>query len=297
MRAWLREPLLHFLAIGAAIFLLYRLVGGEQQGPREIVVSEARIEALAESFSRVWMRPPSADEIRGLVEDYIREEVYYREALALGLDRDDTVIRRRMRQKMEFVSGDIAATSEPADAELQIFLDSHAGAFQLPASFDFQQVFFSSDRRGEQALAEARRVAQELAGAGNGVAAPEGDPSLLPAQMSGVTPREVANVFGEAFSAEIENAPVGSWIGPVESPFGAHVVLVSAREEGRLPPLAEIRPAVLREWQAVRQKEVDEAFYRGLLDKYDVHVEGELGELLRRQADRGTSPSASDGRS
>ena len=109
LRTWFREPLLHFLVAGAAIFLLYRLVGGGEEGPREIVVSEAQIESLAEGFARTWMRPPTAAEIRGLVDDYIREEVYYREAMTLGLDRDDTVIRRRLRQKMEFVSDDVAS--------------------------------------------------------------------------------------------------------------------------------------------------------------------------------------------
>ena len=132
------------------------------------------------------MRPPTADEIRGLVDDYIREEVYYREALALGLDRDDTVIRRRLRQKMEFVSGDLAAASEPTDAELQTFLESHPGAFQLPAIIDFQQVFFSSDRRGEQALAQARRERRSWRAPATALPHPTGDPSLLPAEMSRV---------------------------------------------------------------------------------------------------------------
>ena len=133
LRTWLREPLLHFLAAGAAIFLLYRLVGGGEEGPREIVVSEAQIESLAEGFARTWMRPPTAAEIRGLVDDYVREEVYYREAMTLGLDRDDTVIRRRLRQKMEFVSDDVASVREPTDAELQAYLDKNPGGVCRPA--------------------------------------------------------------------------------------------------------------------------------------------------------------------
>ena len=111
---WLREPLLHFLVIGTGIFLLYSLVrGGNETAPREIVISESRIEALAENFGRTWTRPPTPQELRGLVDDYVKEEVFYREAIAMGLDRDDTVIRRRLRQKMEFVSED-AAASAPA---------------------------------------------------------------------------------------------------------------------------------------------------------------------------------------
>src|SRR5688572_2002204 len=162
MRAWLREPLLRFLAAGAAIFLLYRVVAGGEEGPREIVVSEARIEALAENFARTWMRPPTAAEIRGLVEDYVREEVYYREAMTLGLDRDDTVVRRRLRQKMEFVSDDVASLREPTDPELQAYLAKNPAAFVDPPALSFQQRLFSSDRRGEAALADARRALGQL---------------------------------------------------------------------------------------------------------------------------------------
>ena len=295
MRAWLREPLLHFLAAGAAIFLLYQVVGGRELGPREIVVSEARIEALAENFARTWMRPPTAEEIKGLVDDYVREEVYYREAVALGLDRDDTVIRRRLRQKMEFVSEDVASEREPTDSELQGYLEKNSAAFVDPPTLSFEQRLFSSDRRGEAALEDARRALGKL-NAGDGVpAAKLGDPSLLPAEMAQATPREVANVFGEAFAAEVEDAPADRWIGPVQSPFGVHVVRLTSRKPGRLPTLAEIRPAVLREWQATRQDDANEAFYRGLLEKYDVHIEGEMGDLLQRQAARDEAAPAGEG--
>jgi len=298
MKAWLREPLLHFLVIGGVLFALYRFVAGEEEGPREIFVSEAQVEALAANFARTWMRPPTAAEIHGLVDDYVREEIYYREAIAIGLDRDDTVIRRRLRQKMEFVSDDVAAAREPTNAELESYLRSNAGKFVDPPSLSFRQVFFSTDRRGGAAAEEARRALAALtAGSGLDNAAPAGDPSLLPPEMTGVTPRDVANVFGEAFAADIEDTPVERWIGPVESPFGSHLVRLSARVAGRLPPLAEIRTVVLREWQATRQDDVNEAFYQGLRRKYEVRIEGEFGELLRRQAGRAEPATAGDGRS
>jgi len=151
LRTWFREPLLHFLAAGAAIFLLYRLVGGGEEGPREIVVSEAQIESLADGFARTWMRPPTAAEIRGLVDDYIREEVYYREAMTLGLDRDDTVIRRRLRQKMEFVSDDVpdtavalaGGTSQDANTR-RVPVFRQIGGKRQAAAFDLTSI-----RRGE----------------------------------------------------------------------------------------------------------------------------------------------------
>jgi hypothetical protein len=152
-------------------------------------------------------------------------------------------------------------------------------------------VLFSTDRRGESALADARRALDALNTGGEGGAVP-GDPSLLPAEMTKVTPRDVGNVFGEAFAAEVEDAPVERWIGPIESPFGAHIVRLSARVAGRLPPLADIRNVVLREWQATQQDEANEAFYEGLRRKYDVRIEGEIGDLLRRQAERGPAGAA-----
>jgi PPIC-type PPIASE domain len=295
LRTWLREPLLHFLVVGAAIFALYRIVGGDEGAPREIVVSEAQVEALAQNFSRTWMRPPTAAEVRGMVDDYVKEEIYYREAIALGLDRDDTVIRRRLRQKMEFVSDDVAAAREPTEADLAEFLQSNAESFADPPSLSFRQVFFSSDRRGASATSDARQALERLAAVpADAAAVPAGDPTLLPPEMSAATSRDVANVFGEALAAELETAPVERWVGPFESPFGVHLVWISARAPGRMPPLAEIRPAVVREWQAVQQRNVNDALYEELRRKYQVRIEGEIGELLRREA-RGPEPSAAAG--
>ena len=182
---WLREPLLHFLIIGIGLFLLYQFIrGGNESAPREIVISESRIEALAENFGRTWMRPPTPQELRGLVDDYVKEEVFYREAIAMGLDRDDTVIRRRLRQKMEFVSEDAATTAEPTDAQLQQFLAAHAEKFVEPARVSFQQVFVNPERRGDAARRDAERILAELqAGRGPANPAEAGDPTLLPAEL------------------------------------------------------------------------------------------------------------------
>jgi hypothetical protein len=171
------------------------------------------------------------------------------------------------------------------------------GKFVDPPSLTFQQIFFSTDRRGESATKDASRaLAVLIAGVGTDNV-PAGDPSLLPAEMKAATPRDIANVFGEAFAADIEDAPVERWIGPVESPFGAHLVRLSARVAGRLPPLVEIRTAVVREWEAAQQEAANEAFYQGLRSKYQVRIEGEIGELLRRQAARPEPAKAGDGRS
>ena len=281
---WLHEPLLHFLLIGAGIFILYHVVrGGDEAAPREIVISAPRIDALAENFARTWMRPPSPQELRGLVDDYVKEEVFYREAIAMGLDRDDTVIRRRLRQKMEFVSEDAAATAEPTDAQLQEFLAAHPGKFVEPARVTFQQVFVSAERRGESARRDAEQLLETLqAGRVPADAAAAGDQTLLPASLENAPPQEVAGSFGDEFAAQVDTVAVGQWAGPLQSSFGWHLVHVVSRTVSALPQFVDIRPVVLREWQAQQRLATGDAFYASLRAKYEVRYEGEVGQLLHQ---------------
>ena len=282
-QAWWQEPLLHFLLIGAALFIVYQLMsGGESTAPREIVITESRVEALAEYFARTWMRPPTPQELRGLVQDYIAEEVYYREAIAMGLDRDDTVIRRRLRQKMEFISEDVATSAEPDDAQLQAYLEKHAEKFVEPSLLSFQQVFVSTERRGDAARRDAERILADL-NAGRASTDPQqlGDPTLLPPAMGTASPQDIVNTFGTEFAEQVNEAPVGQWSGPLVSGFGLHLVKVDERQADRQPTLAEIRPIVLREWQAEQRQEANATFLTTLRAKYDVRVEGAYGELLQ----------------
>jgi hypothetical protein len=280
----LREPLLHFLIIGTGLFLLYQFVrGGNDSAPREIVISESRIDALAENFGRTWMRPPTPQELRGLVDDYVKEEVFYREAIAMGLDRDDTVIRRRLRQKMEFVSEDAAATAEPTDAQLQQLLTTHPEKFIEPTRVTFQQVFVNAGKRGDAARRDAERILAELQ-AGRGPASPAeaGDPTLLPAGLEDASPQDISGSFGDEFGKLLEAAPIDQWSGPIASTFGLHLVRVTARSAGTLPKLADIRPIVVREWQAQQRTQAGDTFYSSLRSKYEVRYEGEFGQLLQQ---------------
>jgi parvulin-like peptidyl-prolyl isomerase len=287
----LREPLLHFLLIGAALFLLYGALNrGGSEAPREIVISEARIEALAENFATVWMRPPTAVELKGLIDDYVAEEVYYREAVAMGLDQDDTVIRRRLRQKMEFISENIANSVEPTDAQLQEFLAQNAGKFARPAELSFRQVYLSAERRGDTARDDAEKLLAELqAGRGPADPAEAGDATLLLAAMEAASPQAIANAFGEEFARQVDEAPVGQWSGPIESAFGVHLVRVDERVITEAPTLGEIRPIVLREWQAEHRGRQNESFLAALREKYEVRVEGPAAELFSADVSGGAA--------
>ncbi len=268
-----REPLLHFSLIGVGLFLLHSAVtGGEPAPPREIVVSASRVAALQESFARTWQRPPSPEELRGLVDDFVREEVYYREAVAMGLDRDDAVVRRRLRQKMEFLGESVGDTREPSAAELERFLAQNRARFAAPPRVSFEHVFLNPERRGASARDEALRVLAALR-AGRLRSNDAGDPTLLPASLADASDRDVAAQFGEAFGAALESAPVGEWTGPIESGYGLHVVRVNERVAAALPEPSAVRPALVREWHAQRARERAEAHYRSLREHYSVRVE------------------------
>jgi hypothetical protein len=275
MRRFLREPLVHFLALGAVVFLLFHLtVDRDKPQDGKIVVTPGKVEQLVTGFSRTWYRPPTQQELDGLVEDYIREEVLYREALAMGLDKDDTIVRRRMRQKLEFLTEDSTAAAPPTDQDLQSWLDKHPEKFRVEAKMAFSQVFFDAGRRGENASAAASKVLAQINSAGKSVAAVElGDTTMLPHQLPLASVDEIASVFGDEFAHRIAQLKTGRWAGPVQSGYGWHLVYVSERTEGRLRPLSEVREAVQREWVAAHRKEIVDSTYSKLREKYVVVVE------------------------
>ena len=270
MRRLFREPLLHFLLLGAAFFLVYRVTRrGAGEGSR-IVVTSGEIEHLAANFTQTWQRPPTPAEVAGLVRDRVREEVYCREAIALGLDKDDPVIRRRLFQKMEFVTTDAASRAEPTDAELEVFLRRHPEAFRLEPRFTFRQVYLDPRIHA----ADAPRVLARLSRIGDrDEAAALGDSTLLDAAYSGMPASEVAKTFGDAFAAKLAEATPGRWEGPIESGYGIHLVYVRERTASRLPALTEVRDAVRREWDTAQRAEADENHYRALLERYTVTIE------------------------
>ena len=277
MRRLLKEPLLHFLLLGAALFLAYGLLqrNGGRGEPGQIVVTRGQVEHLATGFARTWQRPPTPEELAGLVRDWVREEVYCREAMALGLDREDSVIRRRLRQKMEFVSDDIAALAEPTDADLEEYLRTHPDSFRVEPRFTFRQVYLDPQKHAENLAGDVAQLLAQLNQAGaEADLMTLGDSLLLEAQFAGLPASEVAKQFGEPFALELGRLEPGRWQGPVESGYGVHLVFVGERTEGHLPALAEVRDDVRREWDNARRTAANEAFYQELLARYRVTIEG-----------------------
>ena len=277
-RSLLREPLVHFLALGALLFLI-GWATGDDQGPMgsRIVVTPGEVDRLAASFAATWQRPPTERELQGLVEDHIREEVYLREALALGLDRDDIIIRRRLRQKVEFLTQDRADAVEPTPAEPTAFPGPHVDDYRIPDRHTFSQRLFRTDRDARRGRSAADAALAALGDPASPTPAPEGDRSMLPPGMEDASTGEVARVYGEQFLTGLEALPVGQWSGPVESGYGVHLVYVHERMAGRAPTLDEVYPMVVRDWTTAQRAEVNDAVYSGMLARYTVVMEGPDG--------------------
>ena len=271
-----REPLLHFLVIGALLFIVFELTREESLDPENrITVSENQIEQLAAQFRRTWLRPPTEEELSGLIESYVRDEIYYREALAMGLDRNDPQVRQRMRLKLEFLLEDLTAEQPPTDEVLEAYLQQNTEKFLIPPRLSLRQIFLSFER-GQALDADAKQLLAELqAGA---AAETLGDPTMLPNEQTAATERMIARTFGERFAQAVMELEPGSWQGPLFSGLGAHLVQVTERIAGRLPTLAEIRPEVEQEYLAERRKELKDLAYRKLREGYEVVIEEEKPE-------------------
>ena len=291
MKKFLREPLFHFLVLGTGLFLLSHWRGGAAGGSSSpIIVTRARIEQLAVAFARTWQRPPSPQEMKGLVDDYIREEIYFREAVSMGLDRDDTIIRRRMRQKFEFLTEDALDAASPKDEDLRAYLKAHPDSFRVEPRVAFRQVFLDPGRRGAAVESDARALLTRLSSGGAGVDfASLGDSRMLPSEIELSPQSDVAQVFGPVFAARVVSLAPGAWAGPIASGYGLHLVQVTERVESRLPELAEVRSAVDREWRAAQRRERSEALFRGLLARYKVVFEPPAADA-RPAAAGNTSP-------
>jgi hypothetical protein len=261
---FLREPLVHFLALGLLLFGLYALVAPRDRG-ETILVGKARVEGLASQFRATWRRPPTAAELKSLVEADVREEILYREGLAQGLDKDDAIIRRRVRQKYELIAEEADPGAAPTDADLQAWLTAHPGAFERPPVVSFDQILLKDDSPLGLAAAQKALVA---GAAPAGLAAA----TMLPEAVTAVPLDLVARDFGAGFAAGLETTPLGAWT-PLRSGYGLHMVRLSARTAATQPPLADIRAEVAREWESDRRKRAAAARYAELRKRYEVVVE------------------------
>jgi PPIC-type PPIASE domain len=269
MRRLIREPLLHFFVLGAALFVLYAWLNrGVLDTRSEIFVSRGQVSSLKQQFERIWQRPATSEELQHLVDNWVREEIFYREGMAMGLDRDDPVVRRRVGQKVEFII-EGATPATPTAAELQAWLDAHSADYVIEPRYSLRQVYFDPQRHGadlERDIASARR---DLAGG----APNAGDATLLPFEMQDAPQFEVERAFGTGFASALKDLPMDSWQGPVQSSFGLHLVQLSEKSAGHAPSLEQVRAEVERDLLKARTEQANAAIYDKLRANYRVRVE------------------------
>ena len=276
IRGWLREPLVQFFLIGAVLFSLYSLVA-----PPRPHAPGSRIELTKDDLAQMdiawrskWQRSPTPAEWRDLIDEKVREEVLYREALAMGLDQDDVIIRRRMGQKLEFLMEDVSTLRDPTKAELAAWYRQNASQFALPGRVTFCHVYFSPDTRGQQAAAQAARALatlKERSSCGSPDIAALGDRFPEQAYYADRSPEDVANVFGTQFSNALFRLQPGRWQGPIESGLGQHLVLVEALTPSRIPTFDEVdRAQVATAWLDSQRAESKRKAFDAMRAKYQV---------------------------
>lgn len=274
VRRWFREPLLHFVLIGCALFVANRALHPDSTRPTPVT----RIELTADSVHQLelswlaqWERRPTAAEMRGLVESKVREEILSREAAALGLDKDDTIIKRRLAQKMEFLAEDVSFIRDPTREELAAWYERNGDRFRLPDRISFHHLYFSFDRRGDRARDDAMFAAAALARhPADDAFAPSADTFIFQDHYADRSQEQVAALFGTKFAEAVLAMPAGSWRGPIESGFGWHVVWVESIEHGRVPVLEEIEPDVRTAWIDAQRAENRRRVFDEMRARYEV---------------------------
>ena len=295
LRRVFHEPLLHFLLIGALLFAGYAWLErgrGAAASPDEIRLSLDELAQLELLFESRWKRAPTAVEFNALVEDRIREEILYREALALGLDKDDTIVRRRMAQKMKFLAEDVAAAQEPTTDVLRTWFEAHGDLFALPPRISFRHLYFSPDQR-TQARSDARQALLQLAGEPRDSARAEGlaDPFMFQDFYGDRTIQEIAREFGPDFAQSVLKLTPGSWQGPLDSGYGWHLVFVDAITPGRIPAFEEVESDVKTAWLGEQKAVAWQRAYDDMRAKYTVLLPVPSDSVTASATDSGGPPA------
>lgn len=272
---WLRDPLVLFLVLGAALGGLHWALQDEAsplQRETEIVVTDADVLWLQQVFEKTWQRPPTKAELRKLVDRRVRDELLYREAKALGLDQGDNALRRRLAMKLEFLAQDAGAAAVPTEAELRAYLEANPASYTRAGRRTFVHVYLNADKRGKAVEADATALLERLRTEAGFDASEAGDRIMLEFEQVGVAPRDVAATFGVEFSDALFAQESSRWVGPLRSGYGVHLVFVRDAEADRVPQLEEVRDQVQRDLVAERRDRALEAYVEALRDRYDVSL-------------------------
>ena len=280
-KQFIRDPFAHFILIGAGLFVLYALVNDKELAPNRIIISEADIQRTANQWQQKWHRAPSESELLKVIERQIREEIYYREAQALDLGRDDPIIRRRLAEKMEFIASDLLVPSDPADEELAAYLAANPDTFVSPIRLSFSHIFYSADSVSRERQSNQETLLTRL----NESSDPQaysglGDSFNGKQHYEQIADYQIARIFGRRFEEQLIALPVGQWLGPIESGYGRHLVRIDDRIDAKLPPLTDIRDKVLPYWRAQQQLRSNDSLYAKLRENYQIVIMMKPSQIL-----------------
>jgi len=272
-----KEPLIQFLIIGAAIYGAYALFGSPEEDYRDniILVDSNRINAMISEWESRWQRPPTRQEIDGLIQQYIKEDVLYRQAVSMGLNEDDPITRRRMAQKLEFLTSDLAQMQEPAEGELEAFFEENEENYRDPDRISFSQIFIDPDARGDATLDDADEILAQLKAQGEPgeEALDMGDRFMLQNYFASATELDVRRQLGSGFSEAVMKLEPGRWHGPVLSGYGVHLVYVFAFQAAPAPQFEAVRERVLEDWHTVKREEFNQQFLESLKERFEIIVD------------------------
>jgi hypothetical protein len=283
LQRFLREPLLHFIAIGGLFFLIYTAVNDISENATDTIsITPERIVQIAAGFNSVWNRVPTAEELDNLIKEEVRSEVYYHDALALGLDKNDAVVRRRLRQKMEFLTDTGIYLKEPSADELATFFAANEHAYRSEPRLAFEQIYLG-ESPPEDTVSQTLKIL---------LSEPTidlftlGQRTLLPAQLKLSPPDAIDSVFGEGFYRQIAELAPGEWVGPVTSVYGIHLIRTLDGRPARLPPLEEVRDSVLKDWKSAKARENREQDYTKRRSRYIIEIlrSENAGEVVDKES-------------
>jgi hypothetical protein len=271
-----KEPLIQFLFIGACIYGAYALFGAQDDdaADRAIVVDANRIDGFISQWQRRWNRPPTRQELNGVINAFVREDILYRQAIAMGLDADDPITRRRMAQKLEFLTNDIALLKEPEEGELEQYFQANMQHYRDPDLITFSHAFLDPDRREAATLGDAAKLLSRMQAAGS----PDprtltaGDRFMLQSYYPEVSELDIRRQFGTGFSEAVMQLEPGKWHGPILSGYGVHLVYVYSAQKAPPPVFTDVQKAVLVNWQTAQQKQFNADFFENLKSRYDIVV-------------------------
>ena len=266
----LHEPLAHFFLAGGLVFLLYALIGPDDTSDRQIVIDNSVIERLKSAWQLRTNREPGPEELDGLVADYLYEELFSREARALGLELNDPVIRRRLAQKMNLLAESAAQQAEPGEAELLAWYEAHPELYRTESRLGFKHIYFSHDRPGGSAADDAAALLSRLEGSGESVGPDMGDAFMLPREFTDIGRSQLGRLFGDDFASRLFTLRTGSWQGPVPSGYGHHLVYLYGVQDAEPIPFNESRDRVLQDWQRDRTEQAETALLQELKRRYEI---------------------------